>query len=142
MCKIICTLKLLTLLATSLSVLREWPDEPLRAAWLSARYRHSMGRAGIHCGDRAGGVSRRDLARPVCAAHSAAVVADFARSLAFAGICRAHDLPHVRGACVVAAFHADLRHLGGEERTRRQIAGAHSGYPAIGADFGFHFHYS
>ena len=70
------------------------------------------------------------------------LIADLAGSLAFAGICRAHDLPHVRGSRAVAALHADIRHLGGEERAGRQIAGAHSGYPAIGAYFRFHFHYS
>src|SRR6202040_1636464 len=91
-----------TLLATSLSVLRECGDETLRALRDFARYRHSLGRTGIHRRDRSGGLPGRDLARPVCAADGTRDNADLAGPDAFAGICGAHDVPHVCSPGVVA----------------------------------------
>src|SRR5882757_4619187 len=131
-----------TLLATSLSVLRECADETLRALCLFARFCLSLGCAGINRRDRAGGVFGRDLARLVCAADRTRGNADILGSFASAGICRAHDISHVCGPRAVAAVHADVCDLGGQERARRQAAGAHPGHSAVGTDPGFHFHYS
>ncbi len=50
-----------------------------------------------------------------------------------------HHVSHAGGAVALAGVHPDLRHLGGQERAGRQAAGTHPGYPAIGADSGFHF---
>ena len=104
--------------------------------------RVALGRAGVHRRHRPDRLSRRDRARPVRAAVPAR------------GDRRCRSIPShlpeyaarttfrmLAALFLLAGVHADLRDLGGEERARRQAAGAHPRHSAVGADSGFHFHY-
>src|ERR1700722_14873454 len=125
--------------ATSLPVLRECGDEALRTLRLSTRPRVSLGRAGVHRRDRVDRFFGRSVARPVRAVVAARSDAALARSDSFAGICRPPDVSHAGRSRPLAAIPPDIRRLGGQERARRQAAGAHSRYFAVGADPRFHF---
>src|ERR1035441_9391025 len=99
---------LATLLASSLSVLRECGHETLRALCIFARIRLALGHFSVHRRHRIDGLFGRNRARSVRAPDSARNRAPFARSGASARVRRANDFSHARGAVLLACLYAHL----------------------------------